>query len=188
MSSVFYGVIWDKILEVLAVVLNLLFTILYLNSNPWCYLFGILGPLMFILLCYRNKLYAEPVLQLFYIAFAVYGWMNQGEYWNIVHWPLEIHILYVLTGIVVAIAAGYFLKSRTDAQLPWLDSVVTVFGIIGTWMMVNYVHENWLYFIAINAVSIYIYKKRSLYFGMALFVFYLLMSIDGYFELKIFYA
>ncbi len=178
----------NKIIEVLAVLLNLLYTILYLNGNSWCYLFGILGPLALMVLCFRNKLYAEPVLQLFYIGFAVYGWIHVQANWTMIHWPISRHIPLIFVGVIVAMALGYFLKKRTDAKLPYLDSVVTVFGIVGTWIMVNYVHENWLYFIVINAASIYIYTRRKLYFGALMFLLYLMMSIDGYFQLNIFYV
>ncbi len=188
LQNMLKGGIANKILEITTVVLNLLYTILYLNGNQWCYLFGILGPLAFIVLCYRNKLYAEPILQMCYIAFAIYGWMNLGDAWTILHWPTSQHILYILIGIIASLFSGYTFRKLTEAKLPYVDSVITVFGIIATWMMVNYVHENWLYFMFINALSIYVYLKRKLFFGAALFVLYLLMSIDGYFELKIFYS
>lgn len=178
----------NRVLEILAVVLNLTYTVLYLNSNPWCYLFGILGPLMLALLCLRNKLYAEPVLQLFYIILAAYGWIVGSDIWRIEHWHFSQHLPYIICSVIISVIFGYFLQKYTDAKLPFADSVVTVFGITATWLMVNYVHENWLYFMMINGVSIWIYLRRKLYFGAAMFALYLLMSIDGYFELKIFYA
>jgi nicotinamide mononucleotide transporter len=48
--------------------------------------------------------------------------------------------------------------------------------------MMNYVHENWLYFIVINAVSLVIYPIRGMWLASFMFLIYLLMSIDGYFE------
>jgi len=176
----------DKILEVSAVIFNLLYTIFYLNDSVWCYLFGIVGPLLFILLCLRKKLYAEPILQMFYIGFALYGYLTVGEEWTTIHWSFYHHLPYLIAGVVVFIIAGYSLRKKTDAKLPYLDSLVTVFGIIGTWMMVNYVHENWLYFIAINAISIFIYFNRQLYLGGIMFIIYFIMACDGYFTLGIF--
>lgn len=178
----------NRLLEIFAVVLNLLYTVLYLNGSVWCYLFGVLGPLFLAILCFRNKLYAEPFLQLCYIGFAIYGWINLGGEWTIVHWTIQEHIPYVVASVVLSILSGYILKKHTDAKLPFADSVVTIFGITGTWLMVNYVHENWLYFIMINSMSVLIYIRRKLYIGAAMFLLYLLMSLDGYFALKIFYA
>ncbi|MBX7051190.1 MAG: nicotinamide riboside transporter PnuC [Flavobacteriales bacterium] len=178
----------NRLLEILAVAFNLLYTILYLNGSIWCYFFGVLGPLLLAILCFRNKLYAEPVLQLFYIGFAIYGWFAGSGEWIIVHWSVQQHLPYLFSSILIAMVAGYILKKRTDAKLPFADSVVTTFGITGTWLMVNYVHENWLYFIMINSLSVIIYVRRRLFIGAAMFMLYLLMSIDGYFALKMFYA
>lgn len=174
------------ILEVFAVVFNLLYTFLYLNSNVWCYLFGIIGPLLFVLLCYRKKLYAEPVLQLFYVGFAIYGWLNWGGEWRTEHWSLVKHFPYIIGGLFITAIAGYYLRNKTDAKFPYLDSFVTVFGIVGTWIMVNYVHENWLYFILINALSIFIYYRRKMFLGTLMFVLYFIMACDGYFVLGFF--
>ncbi|MBL0316617.1 MAG: nicotinamide mononucleotide transporter [Flavobacteriales bacterium] len=178
----------NRILEISAVVLNLMYTILYLNGSSWCYLFGILGPVTLAALCLRNKLYAEPLLQLCYVGFAIYGWVNGGEEWVVKHWTFNQNLPYIVVSLILALTAGVLLKKFTDAKLPVADSVVTVFGITGTWLMVNYVHENWLYFIMINSISVLIYVRRKLYVGAAMFALYLFMAVDGYFELKLFYA
>lgn len=174
-----------RILEIIAVALNILYTWLYLHGNESCFLFGALGSAIFVFLCYRKKIYAETFLQVFYIAAAVYGYMHFSDSWKTVHWSFSDQLPWIILAVVISVLAGYILKKKTDAKLPWIDSTVTVFSILATWMMVNYVHENWLYFIVINSVGIYIYLNRQLYFGAALFVLYLLMSVDGYFQLGI---
>jgi len=40
-----------------------------------------------------------------------------------------------------------------------------------------------LYWIIIDFVSIYLYAKRGMYFGALLFVIYLLLAINGYWNL-----
>lgn len=174
------------LLEVAAVVFNLLYTLYYLRGDVWCYFFGIIGPILFVLLCYRKKLYAEPLLQVFYIGFAIYGWLTWGGEWRQEHWPFMQHLPYMLSGVLLSALAGHYLKKNTDAKLPYIDSFITVFGIIGMWVMVNYVHENWLYFILINGLSIYVYLRRRMYLGTAMFVLYFIMACDGYFKLGIF--
>lgn len=169
-------------MEILAVVLNLLYTLFYLNGNPICYVFGVLGPLSLIWLCYINRLYAEPLLQLVYIGMAVYGYFHATESWTVTSRPLETHIWLVFTGILLSVTGGFLLSKFTKAKLPYPDSVVTVFAIIGTWLMVNYVHESWLYLMAINLLSVVIYALRKLYIGAAMYLLYLVMSVDGYFR------
>jgi nicotinamide riboside transporter PnuC len=65
-----------RLLEWAAVICNVLFTVLYLNSNEAAFAMGMLGPLLLLILSWREKLYAEPVLQLVYMISAVVGWYN----------------------------------------------------------------------------------------------------------------
>ena len=41
---------------------------------------------------------------------------------------------------------------------------------------------NWLYWMVIDAVSIYLYAKRGMPWGALLFLVYTLMAVDGWFE------
>jgi nicotinamide mononucleotide transporter len=175
-------------LEALAVAANLLFTFLYLRENDWCYFFGIIGPAGFLILCYNRQLYAEIALHLLYIALAIYGWLHLDNQWTKREWSEITHLLLILAGLPVALLGGHLLARLTDARFPYTDSLVTVTGIIGTWAMVNYVHENWLYFIVVNSVSVFLCLSRTLYLGSAMYLLYLLMALDGYFSLHWFYS
>lgn len=175
-----------RILEALAVVLNLLYTFFYLRSEVWCYAFGIAGPAVFIYLCFQKQLFGEVALQCFYILFAFYGIFHWGGVWHTEHWTLNQHFPYIIVGSIAAAYFGYYLNKYTKAQLPFFDGFTTVFAIIGTWIMVHYIHENWIYFIVINALSIYMYSKREMWLSAAMFLLYLVMSLDGYFYLGLF--
>jgi len=181
------AVLWVG-LEVLAVIFNLLFTFFYLRSNPWCYAFGIAGPLLFLLLCYRKQLYAEQLLQVVYVALAIYGLLALTPDWNKAGWAITTHLWLLLGGTLGTAASGLILKRFTRAKLPLLDSATTVFAIIATWVMMNYVHENWLYFIGVNTMSIFLYARRGMWIGATMFFIYLIMAIDGYFRLQWFYS
>lgn len=177
---------WWRVLELLAVVFNLLYTLLYLQQNSWCFLFGIVGPALLFALCIRTKIYADAGLQLVYAALAAYGWLHSANQWSEQHWTLQAHLLVLLIGIAVWLIVWQILKFKTDGSSPLLDSFCSVFALVGTVLMINFVHENWLYFIAVNAVSIVLYFNRKLYLATLMFALYLLMAIDGYFLLGIF--
>jgi nicotinamide mononucleotide transporter len=113
---------------------------------------------------------------------AIYGYFNLGAEWRVEHWPFQKHIPFIIAGLFSTITIAFYLKKKTDARLPLPDTFTTVFAVIGTWLMMNYVHENWLYFIAINVVSLIIYPMRGMWLSGLMFAIYLLMAIDGYFE------
>ncbi len=172
-----------KILEACAVLFNLLYTLFYLRQHPICFVFGIAGPLLFIILTLQRKIYADTLLQVFYIAVTIYGIAQWGGEWRKEHWSLGTHIRLIIAATLFASLTAYLLKKYTDAKLPVIDSFNTAFAMLGTWLMMNFVHENWLYFIAVNLVSMIIFTKRKLFLSVGMFFVYLLMAIDGYWEL-----
>jgi len=171
-----------KQIEWFAVICSIIYTILLTYQVIWCWLFAFLASMAFLYLCYVKKIYAELVLQAFYLLMAVYGYFQ----WDIslfqdlqsLGWEINLSIISI--GVLLTIASGYTLKKYSDAELPWLDSFTTVFSIIATALMVSLLPENWLYWIVIDAVSIYLYMKRGLKLTAILFIIYTFLAINGY--------
>lgn len=172
---------FDRILESLAVLSSFLYTFLYINGNSWCWLFAFIGSCLFAHLCFKKRILAESALHLFYVAMAVYGYLNMELEWRMTSWDLSTHLMMIGSGLVGTILSAYLLKRFTGAKMPFEDSFTTVFSVLATWIMVNYVHENYLYWIVIDLVSVHLYWKRELYFGSMLFVLYTVMVTAGYF-------
>lgn len=170
----------------MAVAANLAFTWLYIAQQPVAFVFGIIGPLMLLVLAWRASIYADGFLQIVYAALAVYGWWNVDAAWTPQVWSLSMHLLLLLFTTMAAVISGFLLKKYTTNALPYLDAAITCFALSGTWLMMQLVHENWLYLMAVNVASTVLYVRRKLYLGAAMFFVYLIMSIDGYFRLGIF--
>lgn len=182
-SSVFTKLFWNtkRILEVLAVISSFLYTFLYIQGAAWCWLFAFVGATLFAFLCYRKRLLAESVLQVFYVGMAAYGYLNMDSEWIMTTWNLPTHLGLLGLGTIGMALSLFGLKKFSDAKMPLEDSFTTVFSLVATWIMVNYVHENYLYWIVIDAVSVHLYWKRELYFGSFLFLAYTIMATAGYF-------
>lgn len=176
----------NAILEALAVIFNLLFTFLYINGSAWCFLFGILGPLLLGWVCWQKKLYAETFLQIIYICSAILGLYTIGNNWEPRTIEPILHIFIIIAGIIATLLSGYLLVKKTDAKLPYIDSFTTTFGIIATFLMMYLIPEAFLYLMVINFVSIIMYTNRRLFWGALMFVVYFAMSVDGYFQLGVF--
>ena len=173
-----------KFVEGCAVVFSLAYTWMYLKGYlPEGYILAGLGAGLFAYLCWEKKIYAESALQLFYIGMAIYGYnliSEDGASSQI--FSLYTHAQWLSIATLGTVLLGLFLKHSTDASLPYLDAFTTIFSIVATWLMINLVHDNWLYWIIIDSVSIYLYAKRGLKLGSVLFALYLLIALDGYFE------
>lgn len=183
LGSVFTKSFWtvERILEALAVISSFLYTFLYIQGIEWCWFFAFVGAALFTFLCFRKKLLAESFLQAFYVAMAVYGYLNMDAEWTMTTWSWQSHLVLIGIGSVGMLLSYFGLKKFSDAKLPLEDSFTTVFSLIATCVMVNYVHENYLYWIVIDAVSVHLYWKRELYFGSMLYVAYTALVTAGYF-------
>ncbi|MFN5620492.1 MAG: nicotinamide riboside transporter PnuC [Flavobacteriales bacterium] len=173
-----------SILEWSAVITNLLFTVLYLNQSEWAFPLGIIGPLLLLLLSWREKLYAEPVLQIVYIISAIVGWYNVQTGWK--SWQVGTHLqaTFFVLSVLTALIWGYALKRYTRANFPLQDAFIASWGMLATWLMMYQVHACWLYLMAVNTLSLFVYFRRRLYAASFMFALYLVMAIDGYFMLN----
>jgi nicotinamide mononucleotide transporter len=72
------------------------------------------------------------------------------------------------------------LSQHTDAHRPFVDSLTTWSSVLATFMVAKKVLENWLYWILINTISIFLFIERGLDQTAVMFSLYLLLSVLGY--------
>lgn len=170
-------------LEATAVICSILYTVLITQGYIICWLFGLLSASLYLYICWQKRIYAEMLLQAFYVITAFYGYARWGDGLseNIKQLPLNLHAGIIASGLALVLVSGYLLKRYTNAAKPLVDSFTTVFSVFATLLQINLFPENWLYFIVIDAVSVYLYVNRKLYLTAGLFVVYTLLAINGYF-------
>lgn len=169
-------------LEAFAVVTGAAYTVLITYGSIWCWPAALLSSVAFIYLLLQKKLIAETILQVFYVLMAVYGWVTWGMSdggLKVVTAGWEVNIVAIVLATMGMTAMALLLKKFTNARLPWVDSFTTVFSIMATWLMVNSVFENWIYWIVIDTVSIAMYFSRGLYLSTFLFAAYTILAING---------
>lgn len=180
-------------LEGLAVLLGLAYVLLAAKESLWCWPAALLSSGIYCYLCLNAQLYAETGLQVFYLIMAIAGWWSwtgrkknlsgtTEESLSIRQWPLKTHILIILLNTIGTLLLGWALDIYTEAANPFLDSFTTVFSLFTTWMVTRKVLENWLYWIVIDAASVYLYASRDLYLTALLFILYTFIAIAGYWK------
>jgi nicotinamide mononucleotide transporter len=167
-------------LEWVSVFLNLTYTVLYISELRICWWFAGFGAIGLAVLVLRARIYAEFGLQLFYVAMAVYGWQTWGEAWYDPDWTTSDHLGLFILSLFGSLFLWKLLRSRMiGGALPLPDAFTSSFAVGATWAMVNYVPENWFYWIAINAVSVFLYHRRGLRVASAMHVGYFVLSVVG---------
>jgi len=171
--------------EIVAVVLALVYLILAIREHVGCWPAAIVSAGIYFVLMFQAGLYMLSGLQIFYIVMAFYGWYcwrhgsgANGEL-EISSWPLRRHVAPLLAILAATLVSGYLLSTRTDASMPYLDSLVSWGAIVSTWMVARKVIQNWHYWFVIDAISVYMYFSRGLLLTALLFVLYMVLIVIG---------
>lgn len=171
--------------EVVGAVFGIVQVILSRKNNVNNYLFGIAGVLIGIWIYYQHKLYADILLNLYYLLMSVYGWF----YWKFGRQKHQAPISFsnykdlITAGSIAFFCFGlmaYWLSYHTDSDVPIWDSFVAAFAWAGMWLMAKRKIENWLFLNMSNLIAIPLMIYKGLFIYTALGVFLFIMGISGY--------
>lgn len=182
MSDIFAAV---SLLELAAVVFGIAYLVLAVRQQVWCWPAALIWATLSLILVYQAQLYMQALLQVFYFALGIYGWVQwcsggaEAAGVKIHRWRARQHFAAIATIAVLSLAFGY-LVSYSQAGMPFLDSLSGVASIVTTYMVAKKVLENWLYWFVIDTVNAYLYLQQGLALYALLFVFYLVLIVIGF--------
>lgn len=171
--------------EIAAVILAILYLVLAIRQNIWCWLCAALSTAIYTWLFFSANLYMESALNVFYFVMAIYGWIvwsGGGKLANelpVCRWGARVHVRALAVIAITSVISGYLLALYTDAAYPYVDSATTVAAVWATFLVARKVLENWWYWLVIDAVSVYIFWARGLEMTSILFLLYVWMIPFG---------
>jgi len=184
--------LWQQIAETdwlqwVAVALGITEVLMAKANKIWLYPAGIAGTLLSIYILLLAGLYAESLLNGYYVVMSVYGWW----YWvKKKHLP-PVRISYCTRQdwlVVLLISLGGFavlyilLKMYTPSTVPLWDAWVSATAWAGMWLLAKRKIENWILLNISNAFAIplLLYKQLPLFAALTLFLF--IVAIFGYID------
>lgn len=195
LESVYQGILITSLWEWIAVVTGIIYVVLAALRNNSCWFFAIASAGIYIYLCLDGKLYIESVLQLFYVVMAIVGWLSwkkpkpssesdeildlQKKEGDVKVWSLNYHLLNIFISGGIAFVLGFFFDQYTDQANPYADAFTTIFSLAATFMVVRKILENWIYWIVIDIVSIFLYHQRGYSLSAVLYFIFTLLAIAG---------
>lgn len=159
------------------------------SNKVLLYPFGIASILITLFVLYEAGLYAEQMLNLYYLVMSIYGWAHWARNKNEPSLPVTyankkewwVTVLIVGVGFVVL----YMVLMRfTDSTVPIWDAWVSATAWAGMWLLAKRKIENWVLLNISNAFAIPLlaYKGLHLYALLTLFLF--IVALLGFFEWK----
>ena len=184
MARLWAGLLATSRLEALAVLSSLVYVVLAVPRSRWCWVAGGVGSLIYVWLFARARLPMQSLLQVWYVGVAVFGflrWSREGmTRISLLSW--RGHVAGIAASLLLAVAIARFLAVETQAAWPNLDASTMVLSLFATWLTARGKLENWLYWIAIDAIQAWLYAAQGLVFTAFLFLVYLVIASVGFIE------
>jgi nicotinamide mononucleotide transporter len=174
-------------LQWLAVVLGVAEVLFALYDKIWLYPAGIISTVISIYLLLTVQLYADSVLNVYYLVMSIYGWI----YWTKKKQRPDVKISYSNRKewiITLSISIGgwfilyVLLKKFTPSNVPVWDAWVSSTAWAGMWLLARRKIENWIFLNVSNlfAIPLLFYKNLPLFAGLTVFLF--VIAFGGFFK------
>ena len=184
MARLWAGLLATSPLEAVAVLLSLVYVVLAVRRSRWCWVAGGIGSLIYVWLFARARLPMQSLLQVWYVGVAVFGflrWSHEGTTRiSLLSW--RGHVVVIAASLLLAVVIARFLAAETQAAWPHLDASTMVLSLFAAWLTARGKLENWLYWIAIDAVQAWLYTAQGLVFTAVLFLVYLVIASIGFIQ------
>ncbi len=171
--------------EWVAVAAGVIYVLLIMRQQRLGWVFGGISAAILMVLAARARLPMNALLQASYVIAAVYGWWSwsRGEAVKpIAFWRRRGHAVALVACVVVSLVLARLLAMDGTSAFPFTDSLVACMGLVATWMVARVYIENWLYWIVVDTVSIYLFFSQGLVVASILYVLFLVIATVGFFN------
>lgn len=156
---------------------------------------GIMGVILFAFLFFQIQLYVDCAEQFYYLGSSLYGWWVWNKKTQSPEQKDELSFSSFSSICVCALFCFLFTfpLSFLDAHLheywpqifvepasyPFIDSLTTVMSFASMILMAHKRIENWIYWIIVDTISVWLYAVKGTLFVSCLYFIYLLLAIYG---------
>ena len=149
-----------------------------------CWPVVLAADIFYLVVFYRARLFSDALLQVFFVAFTLYGWWH---WWRGVREDGEVRVMPLsvrgwIAGLVAgaagAVALGW-LMVRLGAALPHLDAALTSYSLVASWWQARKHTANWWLWIAVDGVYVGEYAYKDLWLTAVLSVGLVALAVLG---------
>lgn len=177
-------------IEVTGAILGVIYIVFSIRQSILTWPTGLATSVLYIVIFFRARFYADMGLQFYYVFISIYGWYiwrkgNAADYTKAVsvnQITLKTALFAAMASLVFFAFIAFILKNYTDSLVPFMDAATTALSIVATWMLARKIIEHWLVWIVVDLVSAGLYLYKGLWPTTILFVVYTIMAFVGYRE------
>ena len=179
----------DKILEIAGLLIGLLYLFWEFKADRRMWVASLAMTCISLYVYWSAGLYADFGINVYYLLAAVYGWLlwsfgikreNKSAELPITRVPLRWWGGLAVTFAAVYAVITWILLHWTNSTVPYWDALNTSLSIVAMWMMARKWVEQWLVWLAVDAVSVGLYIYKGIEFYAVLYAVYTVAAYLGY--------
>ncbi|WP_027004035.1 nicotinamide riboside transporter PnuC [Hugenholtzia roseola] len=175
-------------LEDFAALMGFICVLLNTRAHVLGWVFGIFSIIPYIYIFYQVGLYGDFSLHIFFLFanfYGLYHWLWGGQKAKIDSLPITkskptILLKSAVFALLGTILFGFITSNIQGVSYPYIDAYIAVFSIWGQILLAQKKIENWLLWIAVDVVAIWVYYHKDLKSTAFLYLIYLFMASYGY--------
>ncbi|WP_010280933.1 nicotinamide riboside transporter PnuC [Bacillus timonensis] len=197
--NVYLFFVWDDtILGFITSISGMLCVVLVAKGKISNYYFGIIQTGTYAYIAYGYGLYGEVMLNaLFYFPLqfvGLYLWNKHKTNQNVQGEEIRVSVLtkkgwtLTITSFLVIFILYAYLLEKIGGNVVWIDSATTTLSVIAQILMLKRYTEQWLFWIAVNVLSIVLWLKALILQGgndvsmLVMWSAFLINSMYGYYN------
>jgi len=154
------------------------------RRNLLCWPITLAADVLYLVVFYQARLLSDSLLQLFFVAFTLYGWWH---WWRGVREEGEVRVAPLSKqSMALALAAGAagivilgFPARHLHAALPFLDAALTSYSLVGSWWQARKHIANWWLWIVVDTVYVGEYIYKDLWLTAVLYAGLVALAVVG---------
>ncbi len=191
----------EQALEIVGFVVGVIYLWLEYRASIYLWIASIVMPTIYLVVYYDAGLYADTVINIYYLIIALYGWaawkwgfsFRRKEQNQPHEQPQELKISHMTARGWIAMAALYVVMQLaitaaliylTDSDVAWFNGLTSALSIVGMYMLARKYVEQWWVWLVVDILSAGLYLYKGLYFTAVLYAAYAVIAVFGYMKWK----
>lgn len=188
---------WSTILEILGFTIGLLYLWWEYHADSRLWFASIVMPTISMWIYLHKGLYADFAINIYYFIIAVYGYLawtrtvhnaagsdvdKKSDKEKLPITRIPVRRAAAASAVFIVLWGVFYcgLRYLTDSTVPLADAFTTALSIVAMWMLARKYLEQWLAWIAVDAVCIGLYAYKGIYLYAVLYAVYTVIAVIGY--------
>ena len=179
-----------SLFETIGAVVGIIYLILEYRANRWLWLFGALMPLFYIYIFFKQQLYANAAINVYYLGASVYGavcWAKaarnteqSSSELTPTRMPSHMWWMLAVVAILLTLLITLLLHQLGESSEALIDGLTTALSIVGMWMMAKRYYQQWICWMVVEPLMVLLSIRTGMYPTAIMYLVYCVIVWLGY--------